>query len=181
MNLSSINIPHDVQCLLQLGDRFSLPPYKNSRHAAFDFIKNIESNLSKFDPLLASEIRSLSVQFLDRFLSTSSPPSDIERNLLKMSLSTKKFLSDHPDLIITRADKGNTTVALDKDDYFGKMNELLSDSNTYTIVKKDPTNKIINNLRDLLTRWRKKEFISNITTKRLLHSFTPCIRSAKNP
>lgn len=51
VNLSSIYIPHDVQCLLQLGGRFSLPPYKNSRHATFDFIKNIESNLSKFDPL----------------------------------------------------------------------------------------------------------------------------------
>lgn len=109
---------------------------------------------------MTSEIRSLSVQFLNKFLLTSSPPSDIERSLLKMSTVAKKFLIDHPDLIITRAHKGNTTVALDRDNCIGKINELLNDSNTYAIVKKDPTNKIINNLREFLNRWRKNEFIS---------------------
>lgn len=167
VNLSSLNIPHDTQCLLQLGDRFSLPPPKGSKHSAFEFIKSIESNLSRSDPLFASEIRSLSVQFLNKFLSTPSPPSATERVLLRMVVSTKKFLIDHPDLIITRADKGNTTVALDKDDYLRKMNDLLSDSDTYIVVKRDPTNKIISSLRDLLNRWRKRDFIFSNTALRL--------------
>jgi len=79
-------------------------------------------------------------------------------------------------VIITRADKGNTTVALDKDTYFKKMNDLLSDSNIYLVVKTDPTKKITNNLRDLLVRWRKKEFISVRTAKSLLYSDSvlPC-------
>lgn len=36
--------------------------------------------------------------------------------------------------------------------------------------KKKPTNKIISNLRELLNRWRKNEFISINTAKCLLHS-----------
>jgi len=87
-----------------------------------------------------------------------------------MSRLSRKFLSDHPDLIITRADKGNTTVAMDRGTYLNKMNDLLTDSNTYVIIKKNPVNKIISNLRELLARWRRKEFISTGVARSLLLS-----------
>jgi len=38
------------------------------------------------------------------------------------------------------------------------------------VVKTDPTKKIIKNLRNLLARWRKKEFISVRTARSLLYS-----------
>lgn len=44
---------------------------------------------------------------------------------------------------------------------------MLSDSATYSVVKKDPM-RIINNLRDLLVRWRRAEFINNVEYKFLL-------------
>lgn len=50
------------------------------------------------------------------------------------------------------------------------MNELLFDSDTYMIVERDPINKILSSLRELLNRWRKKGFISISTAKRLVHS-----------
>lgn len=66
-------------------------------------------------------------------------------------------------MIVTRADKGNITVALDKDDYFNKIEDLLKDKNTYITVKKDPIKKLTSCLRDLLTKWKNAGFISPST------------------
>ena len=54
----------------------------------------------------------------------------------------KQFVANHPNLLITRADKGNTTVILNLKNYNDKMYEILSDNNTYRMVKKDPTSKL---------------------------------------
>ena len=43
-----------------------------------------------------------------------------------------------------------------KEDYRQKMLTLLSDENTYKIIKKDPTNTLSRKLKELLTRWKKK-------------------------
>ncbi|KYN21740.1 hypothetical protein ALC57_05882, partial [Trachymyrmex cornetzi] len=32
-----------------------------------------------------------------------------------------KFVNEHPDILVTRADKGNTTVILNRDDYEGRL------------------------------------------------------------
>jgi len=44
------------------------------------------------------------------------------------------------------------TVAMRKEDYKQKMLTLLSDENTYEIVKKDPTNILSRKLKELFTR-----------------------------
>jgi len=63
--------------------------------------------------------------------------------------------------MFTRADKGNITVAMDKEDYKGKMNLLLTDTKIYVMVEKDPTRKIIESLKILLLRWKNKGFIND--------------------
>ncbi|EFN72059.1 hypothetical protein EAG_00285, partial [Camponotus floridanus] len=57
-------------------------------------------------------------------------------------------------------DKGNITVALDKDNYIHKIEELLQDKETYMVVEKNPINKLISNLRTLLTRWKNNGYIT---------------------
>lgn len=51
---------------------------------------------------------------------------------------TKKFLKIHPNIIVTSADKGNTAVLLDRQDYLDKSKELLNDSDTYKLLPMDP-------------------------------------------
>ncbi|KAL6419173.1 hypothetical protein ACFW04_014050 [Cataglyphis niger] len=63
-----------------------------------------------------------------------------------MTRITSSFLKNHPDLLIACADKGNTTVALDKSEYIHKM--------------EDSVKRIINDLRILIIRWRKHDYIS---------------------
>jgi len=83
---------------------------------------------------------------------------------------TKKFLFDHPDIIVTKADKGNVTVSLDRTDYLNKMHDLLSDRETYVAVNCDPTKKITAQLKDLLQRWRRNDYISIGTYRSLLNT-----------
>jgi len=58
----------------------------------------------------------------------------------------KIFIKANSQVLFMHADKGNT-VAIDKTDYFEKI-ELMSDSNTYSIVKYNSANKLITELRE---------------------------------
>jgi len=50
------------------------------------------------------------------------------------------------------------------------MEEMLSEKNTYDKVKKDPIKKMTSDLRSLLVRWKKNNFIKGHTYKKLLIS-----------
>ena len=67
-----------------------------------------------------------------------------------------------PQIILTHADKGNVIVVLDEIDYVNKMKILLSDIDTYTIVKHNPTNKVLSDLKDLKT-WKSRELVFDHT------------------
>lgn len=88
----------------------------------------------------------------------------------RLVTTTKKFLNNNKNLILTRADKGNVTVALDKNKYIDEINNLLSDTDTYTVVGRNPVRKLTNSLREILTRWKNLNFISVSTYKSLLCS-----------
>lgn len=49
--------------------------------------------------------------------------------------AAKKFVSQHKNLMLTKADKGNITVLVERAEYVIKMNELLSDTTTYREVQ----------------------------------------------
>lgn len=48
---------------------------------------------------------------------------------------------------------------MDKFEYKNKISAMLSDSETYTIIKKNPTKTLTRNVRDLLSRWKRDEYI----------------------
>jgi len=79
--------------------------------------------------------------------------------------STRKFIDEHPNIIITKMDKGNSTVIIDKIDYISKMNKLLSDYDTYLLVQKDPTKMLTNSLHDLLVDGRTRATLIYTRTK----------------
>jgi len=171
VNLSKTDIPQDVRSsLLQLGDKFCLRSHHNSQRFIFDFIKCVESNIFRTDPDTANNIRCLAIQTLNKCLSPPPPLSDIDSRFSTLTRITKKFLLDHPDIIITKADKGNVTVSLDRTDYLNKMHGLLSDRDTYITVNCDPTRKITTQLKDLLQRWRRNNYIPIGTYRSLLNT-----------
>jgi len=64
INLSSFFIPTNVQCLLQLGNNFSLPE-TNKKKMTIEFIKNIESNINKLPAPAQTFMRNKSISILN--------------------------------------------------------------------------------------------------------------------
>jgi len=62
--------------------------------------------------------------------------------------TTIQFCKKNPNIIFTRADKGNVTIASDKTSYTKNIEELLNDKSTYTIHQE----KSLKNLREKAER-----------------------------
>jgi len=169
VNLSKKTIPEEVKLLLQLGEKFSLPLVeKDKEKTIIDFIKCIEKNICKELNDISNQIRNQSIPIIKRLINKPNN-SEHNKNLIMSWLKqTKLFAINNPDILFTKADKGNATVAMDLVDYNTKMKEVFSDNNTYTIVKKDPVKKLSSQLRDTLSGWLKKEYIDMHTYRKLL-------------
>jgi len=99
--------------------------------------------------------------FLKPLNNLDSYRTDIDLKILDTVSLTKKFVKDNPDILFTRADKGNTVVALDRDDYLNKMKTYLSDSDIYIRLKHDPAKKLLDDLKILLKRWSSLKYVSS--------------------
>jgi len=161
-NLSSVEIPHNVQRLIQLGHNFSLPS-TDSNNNVVQLIKNIENNIINLHQDTQNEIRNRSIPILHNLTSKSLYKDPIDIHITDLMKITNKFLNNNPNIILTRADKGNITVALDKNEYLNKIEDMLKDSETYSIINNDPIKKLTKEIRELLTRWKNKGFITKNT------------------
>lgn len=75
---------------------------------------------------------------------------------IKQCKKAKKFLNENKDILLLRSDKTSHTVAMLANDYYLKMNELLSDKDTYMRLDKDPTNRIQSKNNKLVLELFKK-------------------------
>ncbi|XP_039303911.1 uncharacterized protein LOC120357488 [Solenopsis invicta] len=168
-NLSNNDIPRAVQYLLQLGDRFGLPLLDGDRgRTLLEFIKHIEHNISQYRENIHAAIRNRSVSILET-LFRNDRQVNINDQLIKDWLrTTGRFVREHPNILFTRADKGNVAVALDKNDYISKMEGMLSDESTYVKLSKDPIQKLTKETRSLLSIWKDKGFIEQHIYRSLL-------------
>ncbi|RLU19574.1 hypothetical protein DMN91_008131 [Ooceraea biroi] len=70
--------------------------------------------------------------------------------------------------MVTRADKGQVTVILNRSDYYDKMSLLLEDTTTYKKFNKDPTKRITNKISAMVKVWRDDGIIDDSTYSYLL-------------
>jgi len=73
------------------------------------------------------------VNDLSSFSSKKTPYSHL-KTLKKQTLS---FFENNDNIILTRTDKGNITVALDKNNYIRGIEKILQDSNIYDQKKSE--------------------------------------------
>jgi len=159
VNTSKTHIPDHVKGFLQLGEGFSLPPI-DSNNLIIEYIKHIENNLSKFQRHnFTSMFRSQVCSFVNNINYIDKHRTDTDRKIIDALYATKTFINDNPDIIFTRADKGNTVVALDRTDYKYKMDLSLSDTTTYSILKRNPANSLLKNLKSILKRWGNSKYL----------------------
>jgi len=87
--------------------------------------------------------------------------SDLDLKIIDAVSITKKFVKDNPNILFTRADKDNTVVALDKNEYINNMETCLSDSDTYIRLKHNPIKKLFHELKTMLKRWNNLKYVSS--------------------
>ncbi|XP_064479329.1 uncharacterized protein LOC135392552 [Ornithodoros turicata] len=76
-------------------------------------------------------------------------------NITREEHKALRSLQEDSKIVILPADKGNSTVVLDRQDYDGKIRDLL-DNSTYENLKKDPTSQIQTKLNKILADIFKK-------------------------
>ena len=77
---------------------------------------------------------------------------------------------------------GNTTVVIDTDEYDRKINDHLSDNNTYSLVNADiktnssnPNRTLVTKVNNILKKFKEKKTISEVDCKFM------CVNSPTNP
>ena len=80
--------------------------------------------------------------------------NDVNGNLTKQERRALTQLQEDQDLVIRKADKGNTLVLMDKDYYFNTLvvKHHLNTS-TYQKVDSDSDNRVLNNLKLLMNKY----------------------------
>jgi len=152
--------------LLQLGDVFNMPN-TNCKFITVEYIKCLEDKFEKINKIDRINYRNKSVKILES-LEQSIKFDNIDNLLHNWLKITKSFMRNNQDILFTKADKSNTTVAIDKNQYNGKMNNILDDNSTYLVVEKDPTKNITDKLKQVLTSWKNKGYIENNVYRSLL-------------
>ena len=139
-NLSSYELSEDEKEFLNLGLNCHIEPKYNKLHKKVEIevlyqnLLNLESKkVITIDPNLADQLRNESTK---------------HRNVKRKTLLTPKLkaaaktLRENTDIIIRKADKSSMYVILDKEEYFTKMDSLLSDTSKFNLVTRNPTDKV---------------------------------------
>ncbi len=159
-NLSSKELSELERKGLQHGLKFAVVP---NRIPTAEIIASVEEGIFQLDDddkrLVRAEVSSI----LRR---AKLPPKNMDSNVFKALLALRK----DPARIILSADKGNCVVVMDKIEYREKALSLLSDKNTYTVLKSDPTGKTQRDLNAKLLLLKKSNIISETTYKMLYSS-----------
>jgi len=160
INLSDHNIPLDVTKLLQLGEGFSFPFFKNKNESVIEFIKDFEGIGFRNNNSQKLKIRNTVVTQLHKFMNNEQQMDDVQKELWRLLNKTRSFCKDNSNIIFTKADKGNITVALDRNHYINSINLLLKDESTYEIIQKNPVKNLEQRLNNILKRWHSLGFVS---------------------
>lgn len=166
-NATNVNIPNDVQAFMGLGPRHGLPAHMD-RDTAFQYIADVENILEYMDDSREKDvIRSSVVSDLEKY--NYRRLSAMDQWLTDTETAVRKFKSNYKNILFVRSDKGNVTVAMDRQDYKQKTDDLILNNETYTEIA-DPTSRYMKSNRELFKQLYQKRSI-DYRTKMLLSTY----------
>lgn len=171
-NLSTTEIPKEVELILAMGPKFAVKPTKNEIPIA-KMIADVEDVIASNNNQPArNDLRSRTSTTILNYIHTTESTNNHNDILMQQAYkSTKNFLNNNPQLIVTESDKGNVTILMDKTDYDQKMENLFNDNSKYTQLGFNPTQKLEEKCNDLIRGLIKDNHINPNYKKKLL-SFT---------
>ncbi|XP_063975376.1 uncharacterized protein LOC135161598 isoform X2 [Diachasmimorpha longicaudata] len=144
-----------------------------------NIITTLESKMNIFEKDQQNEVRTICVDVISNFMRQDRLPRYPE--LMEKIRSAKTFKKSHPEIVFLKADKGNVTVAVNRQQYIAKMSDLLSDSSTYTVIKNDPTPTIQRKVNRLVLNWYNNGFITEADKCRLWSRYAKIALSYGQP
>ncbi|XP_037929293.1 uncharacterized protein LOC119666107 [Teleopsis dalmanni] len=160
-NETKTKIPKNIEWLLSLGAKFALH-FASSQFPLLDCITEGEDIIQTLGEKNDQEIARTQLTHMIK---------KQKNKKLNTVGQTKKFLKKNSDMLILDADKGNVTVAMNKNDYKNKMQQFLNDITTYNILKQDPTSKLQTKNNNLVDKLFKGNVIDSVE-KTKLSTFT---------
>ena len=128
-------------------EKYIWPKSINLTRAQNDIMDKIYSNIRR-------EIQSIQVV----------PPRPNFSQRLRMAL---KSLREDPNIIIAKADKGDSVVVMDSEQYYGLAAKHLADSRTYELLKNDPSGDIALRYHRYLDRCSDDKILDDYEHRRL--------------
>lgn len=166
-NLTTTDIPKSVSDFLSLGPKFSIPPTLQDlpiRTVLADLEWAILNLTHQTKELYKAQATNTITNFAHKYLNKHN-------DWLRIRNETKSFLKNHPDILVLKADKGNVTVIMDKQNYIEKCLEQLNDTKYYQRINKDTTYTIQNKSNSFITKFKKnKKLDSDITKKYMIYN-----------
>ncbi len=164
INISDRTFSDAESSLLKRGLNFTVTP---SSPPVNDYIIAIEMacKLAGAGSKQADRIRSDCV----KLLKNAPPPKP---NISADEQKALQALGKDDAIMILPADKGRAVVVMNTVDYKTKAKSLLADSDTYKVLKKDPTAKFTDRLVKLLQKVKQEGGISELLYKTLYPTST---------
>ena len=81
---------------------------------------------------------------------------------------SKRFLKEHPEVLLMNADKGNVTVLIPREVYERLSDDIISDTQSIQPLIRDPTSTIQQKANKIITSLKNKGRIDGVTAKKLM-------------
>lgn len=167
VNLTNLNLPDDIKNILALGPTFCFNNKLTKKSLIelttdCEFIINNQERNEEEKSILRSDI----VRLIKNFNIKEDKKKE-NNNILKLVKKTQNFFKKHPEVIITRSDKGNKTVLINKQDYEEKLLTLIEDPTVYIKLNSDPTSKYQTENNNLINSLVNRHIIDKDTGKNL--------------
>ena len=161
--------------MLHLGLKFiQAPEYKSIFSASTHLIADIQATFDKYiwpkskflTKVQKNTLNNVLLDIINNIQSVQTlPPLPNFPQRLKNAL---KSLREDQDIIIAKADKGDTVVIMDSTQYYSLACKHLSDSSTYELLETDPSLQIVADYHHFLDRCLKDKVLDRIQYQRLL-------------
>ncbi|XP_072383799.1 uncharacterized protein [Diabrotica undecimpunctata] len=165
-NLSTTTIPDDILGFLALGNKFSIEPKLGKDFQVKTLLADLEYIISSLPSELEQNlIRSRTTNIItNHILNTSKSSNTFFHNLYT---KTKKFLKYNPELLVTKADKGNVTVILERTHYLQLCSSLIDNDRSYVSLTSNPTSSLQRKCNTLIASLASSNEIDRNTKKKL--------------
>lgn len=144
LNLSSYHFSTNEENLLSLGLKYNF--HKNSNASDLEMLAVSCQNTLEFSRVQDSDMISSRISVILNDSYNSNAHSDIIHTNLDKSLKSLRTNISNNNLIISKADKGNCIVVLDRVAYVDKVTDFLQNGD-FTLLNNNPTQKFITQLR----------------------------------